>query len=84
MAPISMTLSDLECHFSCLTLSNPYSSMNVHMTRLDYDVCVHRWERSMVFNHNCFPRMKDYLRLVALQAVRYAVGLRETYTKETA
>ena len=42
MAPISMTLSDLECHFSCLNLSNSYSSMN--MTRINYIVCIHEWE----------------------------------------
>ena len=43
MAPISMTLSDLECDFKLfLNLSNSYSSMN--MTCINYVVCIHGWE----------------------------------------
>jgi len=77
MAPISMTLSDLECHFSCFeTFFNSYSLMN--MTRINYAVCrpIYVDEKvyvSVVFNRNCFPKLKDFSRLDALQAVTYTV-----------
>ena len=45
MALLSMTLTDIECHF------NSYSSMNV--TRITYDGKV-----SMVFNRSCFPKVR--------------------------
>ena len=63
MVPISMTLSDLECHFSCfINLSNSDSSMNI--TRIKTTLCVYINEHEfVVFNRNCFPKMKDYSRL---------------------
>ena len=44
----------------------------MNMTGITYAVCIHGWE-SMVFNRNCFPKMTDFLRLDALQAVTYTV-----------
>jgi len=43
MAPISMTLSDLECHLLFLNLSNSYSFINEYDT-INYVVCIHEWE----------------------------------------
>ena len=55
MAPISMTLSDLECHCSRLNFSNSYLSMN--MTCITYAACVYMDGKvSTVFNRNCFYR----------------------------
>ena len=71
MAPVSMTLSDRECHLAVLYLSNSYLSMN--MTRINYAVCIHEWESIYGFNRNCFPKMKDFSRLGLLQALTYTV-----------
>ena len=45
----------------------------MNMTCITYAVCIHGWKVSMVFNRNCFPKMTDFLRLGALQAVMYTV-----------
>jgi len=73
MAQISMTLNDLVS-LAVWNLSNSYLSMN--MTHINYIVCIHEYESvwvSVVFNRNCFPKMKDFLRLGSLQAVTYTV-----------
>jgi len=43
------------------------------MTRINYAVCIHGWKVSMVFNRNCFPKVTDFSRLGALQAVTYTL-----------
>ena len=45
----------------------------MNMTRINYVVCTHEWESicSVVFNRNCFPKMK--VRLRPLKAVTYTV-----------
>jgi len=56
-----------------LNLSNSYSSMNV-TRRLLSTLCVYMDGKvSMVFNRDCFPKMTDFSRLGALQAVTYTV-----------
>jgi len=45
----------------------------MNMTCITYAVCIHGWKVSMVFNRNGFPKMTDFLRLGALQAVMYTV-----------
>ena len=37
-----MTLSDLECHFSCFKPFDTYPPMN--MTRINYAACIHEFE----------------------------------------
>jgi len=72
MLPTSMTLSELECHFCCL---ESYSSMNTVRISL-ITLCVYMdGEVSVVFNRNCFPKLKDFSRLGPLQAVMYTVKL---------
>ena len=43
----------------------------MNMKRINYAMCIHRWES--IFNRNYFPKMKDFSRLGALQAVMYTV-----------
>jgi len=50
----------------------------MNMTRINYAVCrpIYVDEKvyvSVVFNRNCFPKMTDFSRLDALQAVTYTV-----------
>jgi len=67
-----MTLSELECHFCCL---ESYSSMYTVRISL-ITLCVYMdGEVSVVFNRNCFPKLKDFSRLGFLQAVMYTVKL---------
>jgi len=45
------------------------------MTRINYAVCIHGWKVSMVFSRNCFPKVTDFSRLGALQAVTYTLNV---------
>ena len=70
MAPTSMTLSELKCHFCCL---ESYSSMNTARINL-ITLCVYmNGKLSVVCNRNCFPKLKDFSRLGPLEAVVYTV-----------
>jgi len=70
MAPTSMTFSELECHLSCLKF---YSSMNTARISLITSCVYMNGKMSMVFNRNCFPKLKDFSRLGPVQAVMYPV-----------
>ena len=55
----------------------------MNMTRINYAVCrpIHVDEKvyvSVVFNRDCFPKMKDFSRLDALQEVTYTLLLHIT------
>jgi len=73
MAPISMTLSDLECHF---TVSEPFWLLIINdwIWRVLATLCVYMDVKvSAVFNRSCFPKMTDFSRLGALQAVTHTL-----------
>ena len=74
MEPITITLSDLECHWLFLNFSNSYSSMN--MTHINYVMCIHEWKKYILsLIATGFQKMKDFSRLGPLhvQAVAYTV-----------
>jgi len=51
------------------------------MARMNYVVCIHGWDFgkvSVVFNRNCFLKMKDFSRLGDLQACRHVHGIRDS------
>ena len=53
------------------------------MTRITYAVCIRGWESIyMVFNRNCFPKMTDFSRLGALQAVTHGDTLKVVVSKK--
>ena len=60
MAPVSMTLSDLDCH---LAVFKPFYVLFISKydnLLTNYVVCIHEWESICGLQSQLFPKMKDF------------------------